>query len=143
LCEDVIFSGFFDSIGLSHWHKITQSQKDISYQWATIFGIVHFMKCNFLELSQGQQRLALLARAMVKLPILLILDEPCHGLDIHNRKKFVDMVDNIGSHSHTNIIYITHHDDEVIKSASHKLVLNEGRIKYMGLINEESEKKPK
>ena len=56
--------------------------------------------------------MALLARAMVKSPMLLILDEPCQGLDYANRKKILDLVDYIAMNTEVHILYVTHHLDE-------------------------------
>ena len=63
---------------------------------------------DFTRLSYGQQRLVLIARAMVKSPQLLILDEPCQGLDHTNRNLVLELIDQIGQNSATQILYVTH-----------------------------------
>jgi len=81
--------------------------RNIARQWVGTLGIEGLADCNFHHLSYGQRRLVLLARAMVKLPALLILDEPCHGLDIPNRKRMLDIIEYIGSHTPTSLFSIS------------------------------------
>jgi molybdate transport system ATP-binding protein len=67
----------------------------------------------FYELSAGQQRAALLARALVKNPVLLILDEPCQGLDGPHRKSFLGMLDHLIRTRKTTVVYVTHNEREI------------------------------
>ena len=106
----VILSGFFDSMGL--YQQYSPEQRLIALQWIRIFSLEEKADSPFNQLSQGQQRMALLARAMVKSPLLLILDEPCQGLDYANRKKILDLVDYIAKNTEVHILYVTHHLDE-------------------------------
>lgn len=76
---NIVGSGFFDSIGL--FRKCTEQQQQVALAWMRVFGIEGLKERSFLTLSSGEQRLALLARAFVKDPDLIILDEPLHGLD--------------------------------------------------------------
>jgi molybdate transport system ATP-binding protein len=75
----------------------------------------------FNQLSYGEQRMVLLARAMVKIPQILILDEPYQGLDRTNRQRILDAIDAIGHHSGTHIIYVTHYPDEIPTCMTHLL----------------------
>ena len=75
----------------------------------------------FGTLSSGEQRLTLLARALVKHPPLLILDEPCQNLDAENRQRFVGLVDSICSGQDTTLIYITHLADAVPQCITHRI----------------------
>ena len=106
----VILSGFFDSIGL--YQRYTPEQHQIAQRWIHILSLEDKTDSPFDQLSQGQQRMALLARAMVKSPLLLILDEPCQGLDYSNRKKVLDLVDFIAKNTKAHVLYVTHHLDE-------------------------------
>ena len=63
----------------------------------------------------------LLARALVKMPPILIMDEPCQGLDRINRGRILDAIDVIGGHSTTTIIYVTHYPDEIPDCMTHML----------------------
>jgi len=79
-------------------------------------------------LSLGKQRLALLARTIVKNPELLILDEPCQGLDVQQTKYFNRVVDDLCNSGHT-LIYVGHFESQLPESLSHKLILEKGEIK--------------
>ena len=82
--RNVIISGFHDSIGL--YTKSTDTEKAIANEWLALLGMSDRADEPFNRLSFGDQRLVLIARAMVKHPPLLILDEPCLGLDDMNRR---------------------------------------------------------
>jgi molybdate transport system ATP-binding protein len=64
---------------------------------------------------------------MVKSPAILILDEPCQGLDAANRRMVLELIDYIGRETHTNILYVTHHEDEIPACISHRLRLDKRR----------------
>jgi len=102
----VILSGFFDSIGF--YQPASKKQKETALNWMNFLNIENFTDCNFNQLSFGQQRLILIARSMVKSPQILILDEPCGGLDKSNRNRVLELIDHIGMNSTTQIIYISH-----------------------------------
>jgi molybdate transport system ATP-binding protein len=70
--------------------------------------ITNLADLDFTRLSYGQQRLILIARAMIKSPPLLILDEPCQGLDRTNRNRVLELVDLVGQNTTTQILYVTH-----------------------------------
>jgi len=108
---DVVLSGFHDSIGL--YRRSTNRQRAVAHQWMEILGISHMEEKRFDHLSYGQRRMVLLARSMVKLPVILVLDEPCQGLDFSNRRMILDLVDFIGRETPTHILYTTHHKDEI------------------------------
>jgi molybdate transport system ATP-binding protein len=95
------------------YRDFSPEQKEIAEQWLEILGIADKSDRIFNQLSYGEQRMMLLARALVKMPQILILDEPCQGLDRINRGRILDAIDVIGGHSETNIIYVTHYPDEI------------------------------
>ena len=86
-----------------------------------VLGIADKSVMNFNQLSYGEQRMVLLARAMVKMALILILDEPYQGLDRSNRQRVLDAIDVIGLHSGTNLIYVTHYPDEIPACMTHML----------------------
>lgn len=123
--ESVVLSGFFDSIGL--YKTATNEQRSKSKEWINILGIQDLIDKNYQELSFGQKRLILIARAVVKSPKILVLDEPCHGLDIKNRQRVLDIIDEIGN-TRTNLLLITHDPDEIVSSITNVLELESGKI---------------
>ncbi len=74
----------------------------------------------------------LLARALVKNPRLLILDEPCQGLDAGHRSHILDLLDQLCRQSPVSIIYVTHHFREIPQAISHVLILEQGRVSDCG-----------
>ncbi|UCG09293.1 MAG: ATP-binding cassette domain-containing protein [Desulfobacterales bacterium] len=116
---DVVISGFFDSVGL--YRQSNSAQRELARKWMDFIHLTDKADTLFNQLSYGEQRLVLLARAMVKLPLLLILDEPCQGLDRTNRKMILDLIDFIARHSQTHILFVTHHADEIPDCITHFL----------------------
>jgi molybdate transport system ATP-binding protein len=108
----VIASGFYDSIGL--FRPLNEDQVQAVEQWAEALGLLHLLNRPFLNTSQGQQRLSLIARALVKQPRILILDEPLHGLDPGNRKKVLGYLQEISRQRQGQItmFYISHSSEE-------------------------------
>ena len=88
----------------------------------------------FHEASLGEQRLLLLARALIKMPSLLILDEPCQGLDSHQLAVFNGMLDSIAVQLDVTMIYVTHYSEELPKSIHYLLELDKGEVKNSGEI---------
>ena len=78
-----------------------------------LLGILPLAERAFDGLSYGERRMALIARAMVKAPLLLILDEPCQGLDAANRRKMLKLIDRVGGATGTRILYVSHYEDEI------------------------------
>jgi molybdate transport system ATP-binding protein len=107
---DVVVSGFFDSVGL--YDESGTAEVDLARRWIAALGLEQWEKQYYHEISFGQQRLVLLARAMIKKPRILILDEPCVGLDDFHRQLILRVLDVIAERSLTNILYVTHVADE-------------------------------
>ncbi|MCF8128977.1 MAG: ATP-binding cassette domain-containing protein [Deltaproteobacteria bacterium] len=122
----VVLSGFFDSMGL--FRTCSKEQKTKALEWMKTLGIHHLKERTFGSLSYGQRKLTLIARAVVKSPLLLFLDEPCDGLDRDNRKKILGVLDYIGSNTHSRLVYVTHHEDEILPCITHRLMLHQGKI---------------
>ena len=103
---NMIVSGFFDSVGL--YKEPTNAQIKITEQWLHVLQLFHLRKQPFLSLSKGHQRLVLIARAMVKQPPLLILDEPTNGLDDFDVALFTALINKIAKETDTAILYVSH-----------------------------------
>ncbi|MEP3839162.1 MAG: ATP-binding cassette domain-containing protein [Algibacter sp.] len=110
--ESMIVSGFLDSVGL--YKHPTDRQINIAHQWLSLLNMLHIKDKSFQFLSNGHKRLVLIARAMVKHPPLLILDEPTNGLDDADAKLFSELVNKIAQESETAIIYVSHRKEEFI-----------------------------
>lgn len=103
---NMIISGLNDSIGL--YLLATENQKALAKKWLLLLNMWHLRSTNFADLSNGQQRMIMTARAMVKQPPLLILDEPTVGLDDQSAALFTDLVNKIAEESETAIIFVSH-----------------------------------
>ncbi len=121
-----IASGFFDSMSL--YQKLSFEQQQKLEQILHFFDLKEDKNKKLNTLSLGKQRLALLARTIVKNPELLILDEPCQGLDVQQTKYFNRVVDDLCKSGHT-LIYVGHFESQLPESLSHKLILEKGEIK--------------
>lgn len=116
--RNVILSGFFDSIGI--YQAVSDRQHQLTSQWLALLGLGAMGDAPFHSLSWGQQRLALIARALVKHPALLILDEPLQGLDPLNRqlvRRFVDVLIQQGA---TQLLFVSHHAEDAPQCITHR-----------------------
>ena len=104
--EEMILSGFFDSIGL--YIEPTTLQKQIVAQWLEVIEMTSLRKKRFIDLSVGQQRVALIVRAVLKHPPLLILDEPVEGLDDENVDLVIQLINTIKQETNVAILYVSH-----------------------------------
>ena len=123
---DVVCSGFFDSLGL--YRLCSEEQRGTARQWVRSLGLEDLAQQRMARLSFGQQRLMLIARAMVKSPRLLILDEPCNGLDRRHCRQVLDLLDQIGRTGCTNLLYVSHRPDEIPGCITRRLFLDGGRV---------------
>ena len=126
---DVVCSGFFDSVGL--YRYCDAGQIAVARHLLEIMDAKGLAQTPFNQLSQGQRQLILIARAMVKSPTLLILDEPCSGLDWENRGRVLGLVEQIGCGA-THLIFVSHHENEIPRCTTHRLVLDRGRVVACG-----------
>jgi molybdate transport system ATP-binding protein len=123
---EVVCSGWFDSVGL--YRRCTGDQLDQARRQMGSMEIDHLADRDFNRLSHGQQRLVLIARAMVKAPALLVLDEPCAGLDGAFRRALLRRLDAIIAGGTSQLLYVTHHKDERPAGITHTLWLEGGRV---------------
>jgi molybdate transport system ATP-binding protein len=123
---EVVCSGFFTSNGL--YRQCSADQLAIANAWSRFLGISELSDQRFGRLSNGQRQLVLLARAMVKSPVFLILDEPLQGLDIKNKTKLRNVLDYIGDHTPTNLIYVPDQEEEKLNCMTHELQMDRGKV---------------
>jgi molybdate transport system ATP-binding protein len=126
-CQTIVCSGLFDSVGL--YHNVTPAQLQSAAKWMQALGIEGLAERHFQEVSIGEQRLVLLARALVKQPRLLILDEPCQSLDALNRSRIIQLLDSLCRQTPVSLLYVTHHMDELPHSITHVMRLENGRMR--------------
>ena len=117
--QNVIISGFRDSIGL--YGEATDVEKDAAKKWLKLGGFINRENELFSNLSYGEQRAILILRAAVKCPEILILDEPCHGLDEENRRMILHLLDLIAENKTSTLLHVTHDMNEVLKCEKHIL----------------------
>ncbi|MCH5175256.1 MAG: ATP-binding cassette domain-containing protein [Prevotellaceae bacterium] len=118
---DIVASGLSDVAGL--YRKPCGEQREVCLFWMDIFGVSHCADTSFLKLSSGEQRLVLLARAFVKDPSLLILDEPLHGLDLCNRRLVKDIIETFCHRKNKTMIMVTHYAEELPNNIDHSIYL--------------------
>ncbi len=118
---DIVASGLHDSVGL--YKKVRDDDRAVCAWWMDIFGIADLRDRNFLQLSSGEQRMVLLARAFVKDPELLVLDEPLHGLDMYNRRLVKDVIEAFCRREGKTLIMVTHYEEELPACIGHRLYL--------------------
>jgi len=118
--RNVILSGYFDSIGI--YQAVSDKQHKLAQQWLDILGMDNRVAdAPFHSLSWGQQRLALIVRALVKHPTLLILDEPLQGLDPLNRQLIRRFVDVLIGEGETQLLFVSHHAEDAPSCITHRL----------------------
>lgn len=117
----IVASGMKDSVGL--YAKPSAEEYETCRFWLGIFGLEGKENTTFLKLSSGEQRLVLLARAFVKDPELLILDEPLHGLDNTNRMLVKNVIDTFMQRENKTLIMVTHYEEELPTCIDHKIRL--------------------
>ena len=119
----VIISGFRDSIGL-YGENPTDLEIATAKKWLALGGFEGRESENFGSLSYGEQRAILILRSAVKSPEILILDEPCHGLDEQYRAKILHLMELIGNGGTTTMLHVTHDPSEVLMCEKHILELH-------------------
>jgi len=124
--EHVIISGFHDSIGL--YTRPTLAERNVAGQWLAVLGLQQKKNTPFQSLSFGDQRLVLIARSMVKHPALLILDEPCNGLDDFNRQKALKLIDILAKAGTSTLLYVNHNPEECIPSIRNTLNMKDYNV---------------
>ncbi|MFB9215310.1 molybdate ABC transporter ATP-binding protein ModF [Vibrio sinaloensis] len=116
---EVILSGFYDSIGL--YQQPSKKEIELAREWLDILHMSQYIKTSFKELEYGQQRLLLIARAIVKQPALLILDEPYQGLDYLGRRLVKNTLELIARENLSQLLYVSHYQQDKLESIENEL----------------------
>lgn len=125
-CLHVVESGYTDSFGLFKKSDPVNAQQ--ARRWLDLFQLGAYAEKQFKHVAASTQRLCLLARALVKNPVLLILDEPFQGLDPQQQQQFKNLINEICNASNLTLIYVSHYAHEIPESVKLQLKLEEGRI---------------
>lgn len=107
---DIIVQGLRNS--LNRYRPITDDERQLAAQWLQLIGISHLSDRHFNQLSSGEQRLVLLARAFIRQPELLVLDEPFQGLDLIYKERIRNIIDTMVGRNGTSLILVTHYPQE-------------------------------
>jgi molybdate transport system ATP-binding protein len=130
-CFNAIASGYFDTIGL--FKKLSTTQHNNILQWLDFLQLSHVSKKSLHSISFGLQRMILLVRALVKNPSLLVLDEPCQGLDEEQSAQFVSLIDHVCTNSNKTLIYVSHEASNIPGCIEKVLQLEKGHHKIYSL----------
>lgn len=127
LITDVILSGFNDTMGIRK-KSPSKQEKQLVQDWLELLTLSSLSNRRFRDIPAGEQRLILLIRAMIKNPPLLILDEPCQGLDEEQRNHFKRIVDMLWDRADKTLLYVSHYKEDIPSCVHHILALKEGEI---------------
>ena len=122
---EVVLSGFFGSVGL--YRPVTSDQRGQVNRWLEALGLSALADKPYGRLSHGQKQMLIIVRAMVTAPLLLLLDEPCDGLDFANRHRIEQIIDYVGRHTDTAIVYATSDRAQTLPCITHRIGLDKGR----------------
>ncbi|MEB3307273.1 MAG: ATP-binding cassette domain-containing protein [Cyanobacteriota bacterium] len=125
--EDVVISGFFGSVGLGRSQSVTEDQRQRAALLLEKLGLAGLQGLPFGQLSDGQRRRLLLARALVNEPELLVLDEPTNGLDLRARHQLLTILRQL-ARTGTTILLVTHQIEAIIPEISRCVLLEDGAV---------------
>ena len=117
----VVASGLKDTVGL-YVHPTAEERQQCLW-WMRLFGVGHLAERSFLKMSSGEQRLVLVARAFVKDPDLLVLDEPLHGLDDRGRQLVLSQIEAFCARPEKTLIFVSHYREEWPACIDHEIFL--------------------
>lgn len=127
----IILSGKFASIGL--YEAVEQKDVDQARNYMNMLKIEQLEDCSYDILSQGERQRVLIARALMANPKILILDEPCNGLDIIAREELLQFIEKVASQADApTLIYVTHYVEEILPCFTKTLLLKEGQTFLQG-----------
>jgi iron complex transport system ATP-binding protein len=129
--EHAVLSGFFATQGFVEWKAVTARMRETAAETLERMEAGHLARKSLDEMSTGEARRVLIARALVPEPLALVLDEPTAGLDVVARHRFLKLVSRI-ARGGTTIVLVTHHVEEIIPEIEHVILLKSGRVACAG-----------
>ncbi len=127
---DLVVSGKYGATRV--WNVVTRAERARAESLLRLVGCGEHARKRVNQLSQGERQKALIARALMSDAKLLVLDEPCEGLDLRARESFLDGLSRLAKRHETALVYVTHRIDEIPAGFSHALLLKEGRVLASG-----------
>jgi iron complex transport system ATP-binding protein len=124
---EVVLSGFFSSIGIQTYHRVTPALLQQAHAALDLLEVPHLAHRSMTEISSGEGRRILIARAMVHQPLALLLDEPTNSLDVHATLELRRLLRKLAQ-SGTGILIVTHHLSDIIPEVARVILLKEGKI---------------
>ena len=128
---EVVGSGWFGSVGLGRLHQLSRSQADRVAEDLADHGLADLADRRFGQLSDGQRRRVLLARALVQRPEVLVLDEPLNGLDLRARHQLLGELRQLAA-AGTTLLLVTHQIEAVVPEISCCVLLRQGELAAIG-----------
>ncbi|WP_341278385.1 ABC transporter ATP-binding protein [Paenibacillus sp. FSL H8-0537] len=123
----IVLSGKFATIGL--YDQALQEDEEQAISLMRSLGCEVLLNRTYSTLSQGERQRVLIARALMAAPKLLILDEPCTGLDVFAREQLLEMINQVAQQPDApTIIYVTHHVEEILPCFNQTLLIKDGRV---------------
>lgn len=131
LAEWIVLSGKFASIGI--YQQVSDDEMKEAKQMLSSLGAEKLIGKPYHVLSQGEKQLVLIARALMAKPELLILDEPCNGLDLFAREDLLARIERMKQAADApSLLYVTHHTEEILPILTHVLMIRNGEIVQQG-----------
>ena len=125
-CFETVASGLYDTIGL--FRQLSDEDTGLVDQWMEFCRLKDLQQKRLYELSVGEQRAVLLTRALVKNPPLLILDEPCQGLDTKRKNEFLELINEVCTRGNKTMVFVSHYENDRPSCISHFIKLEHGRV---------------
>lgn len=122
----IILSGLDETMGF-RVKTTSEKEKQLAAYWLDLLELTELKEKRFTDMSAGAQRLILLIRAMIKNPPLLILDEPCQGLDQVQTSHFIHVVDQLWNNPEKTLLYVSHYKEDIPSCVHHVLQLENGQ----------------
>ena len=122
---EIVISGRFASFGV--YEKITEKDRKKAKALLQLMGCDYIIDRAFSAISQGEKQKVLIARALMAEPLILLLDEPCIGLDMKARENLLASISKLCRETKTTIIYVTHHIEEIVKEIDSAFLLKDGK----------------
>src|SRR3989344_3658227 len=122
----IVISGKFASFGV--YEKITEKDRKKAKRLLKLMDCDYVIRRNFSVISQGEKQKVLIARALMAEPLILLLDEPCIGLDMKARENLLASISKLCREAKTTVVYVTHHIEEIVKEIENAILIKQGKV---------------